>query len=443
MNDTIFALSTAEGRAGIAVLRVSGPQSADVVRRVTGKAVPEPRLAVHRIFSDPRNGDAIDDGLVLFFKAGASYTGEDSAEFHCHGGFAVVAAMLDMLSAQVDLRLAEPGEFSRRAFENGVLDLTQVEAVADLIDAETEAQRAQARRQMDGNLSIKTECWRKSLVRSLAHIEAEIDFPDEELPDGIGAAVRAPIADLKAEIEGHLADRSGERLRRGLEVAVVGPPNAGKSSFVNRLCGREAAIVTEIAGTTRDVVEVHLDFRGLPLTLADTAGLRETADIVEQEGVRRARARAAAADIVILLLDASIGAEDSGAVYEEIKADLTLINKSDLAGGKLGPQAVLEGLAISVKTGAGWSNAMVAMETIARRKVGSGSAPLITRARHRSAFEGCAESLGAFLDGAETLPPELLAEELRQAARALGRVAGAVDVEDLLDVVFRDFCIGK
>lgn len=438
MNDTIFALSTAEGRAGIAVLRLSGPKSADIVERVTGHPVPEARRASHRVFSDPKTSLAIDDGLVLFFEAGASYTGEASAEFHCHGGLAVVAAMLEMLGAEEGLRLAEPGEFSRRAFENGVLDLTQVEAVADLIDAETEAQRAQARRQMGGNLSIKTEGWRKTLVHSLAHIEAEIDFPDEDLPDGIGAAVRQPIADLKAEIESHLANKAGERLRRGLDVAVIGPPNAGKSSFVNRLCGREAAIVTEIAGTTRDVVEVHLDFRGYPLTLADTAGLRDTDDVVEKEGVRRATARAEEADIVILLRDAAAKAAEEGAAsYKAIEADLTFANKVDLVEADEG------GLALSVKTGEGWDTAMAALENIVKSKVTGAAAPLITRARHREAFAECVQGLEVFLSGTETLPPELLAEELRQAARSLGRVAGTVDVEDLLDVVFRDFCIGK
>lgn len=438
-DDTIFALSTAEGRAGIAVLRVSGPRSAEVVQRVTGKDVPVPRLASHRVFRHPKTAAVIDDGLVLFFEEGKSYTGEASAEFHCHGGLAVVAAMLDMMGAEEGLRLAEPGEFSRRAFENGVLDLTQVEAVADLIDAETEAQRMQARRQMGGNLSLKTEAWRKALVRSLAHIEAEIDFPDEELPEGIGAAVRAPVAELKAEIESHLANKAGERLRCGLDVAVIGAPNAGKSSFVNRLCGREAAIVTEIAGTTRDVVEVHLDFRGYPLTLADTAGLRETEDVVEQEGVRRAKARATEADIVILLKDAAARGDS---LYADIHADLTFHNKSDLATGGRGEEA--EGvLALSIKTGEGWEAGMAALEEIVKGKVTAPASPLITRARHREAFEECVRGLTVFLDGADVMPHELLAEELRQAARALGRVAGTVDVEDLLDVVFRDFCIGK
>lgn len=432
--DTIFALSTAEGRAGIAVLRISGPLSAHTVEQITKKPAPSPRQAAHRLFYRPGTETVVDDGVVIFFKGPASYTGEDSAEFHCHGGLAIVSTMLDALAAQPGLRMAEAGEFSRRAFENGKLDLTQVEAVADLIDAETEAQRAQAQRQYGGALSAETEKWRETLVRAMAHMEAEIDFPDEDLPEGVAEKVRGPVAELKSTIEEHLKNKSGERLRRGLDVAIIGAPNAGKSSFLNRLTGREAAIVTSVPGTTRDIVEVHLDFRGLPLTLADTAGLRSTEDIVEAEGVRRAAARAENADLVILMVDAG-----KSETMDEIQPDLTLYNKVDETSADIPAGAY----GISVKTGTGWEDAMAALENTARAKLDTATAPLITRTRHRAAFTECAGSLGRFLEMHGIAPPELAAEELRQAARALGRVAGTVDVEDLLDVVFRDFCIGK
>ncbi|HWA91288.1 MAG TPA: tRNA uridine-5-carboxymethylaminomethyl(34) synthesis GTPase MnmE [Rhizomicrobium sp.] len=422
--DTIYALSSAPGRAGVAVVRVSGPDAARAVEGLTGRPAPPPRQAALR-----RIG-GVDRGLVLFFAGPASFTGEDMAEFHVHGGRAVVEALLEALRRFG--RPAEPGEFTRRAVANGKLDLTQAEAIADLIEAETEAQRRQALRQYDGALSALYEGWRAALIRAGAWAEAAIDFSDEELPEDTIAQTRAAVADIAAEIRKHLDDQGrGERLRDGLHIAVVGPPNAGKSSLVNALARRAVAIVAETAGTTRDVIEVRMDLGGYLVTIADTAGLRETSDAIEAEGVRRALARAEAADLVLLLLDAN-----ADAAPPDIRADLVVWNKSDLKRRS-------DGLSLSLKTGEGLDALLARLTAMIRDRLDApGEAPALTRKRHRYALE---EALRA-LDGALVAPavrPELLAEEIRLALRALGRITGRVDIEELLDVVFKDFCIGK
>ena len=306
---TLFALSSAPGRAGVAVIRISGPAAGAALCALMGRTdPPAPRLATRARFRDPDSGEPLDDGLALWFPAPHSFTGEDVAELHGHGGRATVAALLDALSRRPGLAPAEPGAFTRRAFEAGKLDLTAVEGLADLIDAETAAQRRQALRQMDGALARLTEDWRDRLMRALAHLEATIDFSDEDLPETLMSSLLAEVGALASEITAHLAQPPrGERLRDGVHVAVLGPPNAGKSSLVNALARREAAIVSAIAGTTRDVVEVHLDLGGYPVVLADTAGLRESADVIEQEGVRRAHARAEVADVRLVLLDGATG----------------------------------------------------------------------------------------------------------------------------------------
>ena len=433
---TIFALASAPGRAGIAVLRLSGARVHRTLLALIGK-IPIPRRATRAQFRDPDNGELIDDGVVLFFPAPHSYTGEDVAEFHVHGSRAVIAALLDLLGRREALRLAEPGEFTRRAFENGKLDLTEAEAVADLIAAETAAQRRQALRQLDGALGALYEDWRARLMRALARLEAEIDFPEEGLPPDISAGIRGDVASLGAEIEAHLDDRHrGERLRDGVSIAILGPPNAGKSSLLNALARRDIAITSAIAGTTRDVIETRLDLGGYPVLLADTAGLRVSADSIEQEGVRRALARAEAADLRLIILDAT---------RPEATVDLALIdgdavivvNKTDLA-----PDAPIAAgaLGLSVATGAGMGALLARLTEEVAKRAGDGGAPLITRARHREALLQCAAALARF--PLATLP-ELAAEDLRQAARALGRITGRVDVEDMLDVIFREFCIGK
>jgi tRNA modification GTPase len=433
---TIFALASAPGRAGIAVLRLSGPRVHRTVLAVAGQA-PVPRRATRVRFRDPDSGELIDDGVVLYFPAPHSYTGDDVAEFHVHGSRAVIAALLEMLGRREGLRLAEPGEFTRRAFENGKLDLTEAEAVADLVEAETAAQRRQALRQLDGALGTLYEDWRSRLMHALARIEAEIDFPEEGLPPDLWAGIRGDIAALAGEIAAHLDDgRRGERLRDGVSVAILGPPNAGKSSLLNALARRDIAITSAIAGTTRDVIEARLDLGGYPVLLADTAGLRESADTIEREGVRRALARAEAADLRLIVLDATRPGETVDPRLLDDDA-LVVLNKIDAQSGR----GIDSALGISVKTGAGMDALLTRLtEEVAKRAGNSGGAPLITRARHRAALQDCAAALAGF---ASATLPELAAEDLRQAARALGRITGRVDVEDMLDIVFREFCIGK
>jgi tRNA modification GTPase len=426
MGDTIFAPATAAGPAGIAVIRISGPRAGDALRALAGR-LPKPRHATRAKFRT--KGEALDDGLALWFPAPASFSGEDMAELHLHGGRATVAAALAALSAMDGLRLAEPGEFTRRAFDNGKLDLTAVEGLADLVAAETEAQRRQALRQLEGALSALYEGWRAELLRILAWAEAELDFPDEK-PNvhGMNDKIRGILSRIILHLEDH---RRGERLRDGIQIAILGPPNVGKSSLLNALARREAAIVAATAGTTRDVIEVHLDLAGYPVTLADTAGLREAASDIEAEGMRRALARAESADIKLVLFEAGKPVGAASKLLDD--RAIRVFNKIDLARAR-GP------FAISVKTGEGLDE-LIAEVT---RRVGTlaelGDGPALTRARHREALVECRAALERALAAAQ---PELAAEDLRLAVRALGRITGRVGVEDVLDVIFRDFCIGK
>ena len=447
MTDTIFAIATAAGKAGIAVLRLSGPESGPALARLIGGPIPAPRRAVLRTFRDPKDGEAIDTGLALWLPGPGSFTGEDMAELHVHGGRAVAAAMLRSMGSLPGLRLAEPGEFSRRAFENGKLDLTAVEAIADLVNAETAAQRRQAQQQLSGALGAIYEGWRERLLRCQAHLEAAIDFPDEGLATDASGAMLREILGVSGEIAQHLDDnRRGERLREGLSVAVVGPPNAGKSSLLNWLVRRDAAIVSATAGTTRDVIEVHLDVGGFPVVVADTAGLRASTDDVEAEGVRRALARAASADLRIVVLDATTWPALDSEVAAQIDSNaIAVLNKTDLTGamGNLAAEGVVV-LPVSVKTGAGLDGLLRRLEAEVARRLEVGATPVLTRERHRAALEECRAGLVRAAGGfGENALPELVAEDLRLAVRALGRITGKVDVEDMLDVVFREFCIGK
>jgi len=429
-------------------VRISGPDAERALRRLAGKP-PRPREAALRIL---RSADdrILDQALVLWFPGPRSYTGEDCAELHLHGGRAVVEAVLSELAA-LGLKPAEPGEFTRRAFQNGKLDLSQAEAVADLVDAETEAQRYQALDQLDGALGRKYEAWRQQLVDALAYLEAAIDFPDEDLPEDVAARARPPIEALERDLAAALADAArGERVRDGWRIAVVGAPNAGKSSLFNALVRREAAIVTEQPGTTRDVIEASLVLDGYRVLLADTAGVRETADIIEAEGVRRARAWAQDAAVRLWVVDAS--AEDGS--WREAQAvvapgDILVLNKSDRPRGRDGEDAGawaaghgVETLEVSVRKELGLN----ALEDRIRGRLvdalTGAEFPAVTRERHRlrltEAHEHIQRGLLALDRG-----PELAAEDLRLAARSLGRVAGRVDAEDILDVVFANFCIGK
>jgi tRNA modification GTPase len=442
-SDTIYAPATAPGRAAIAILRISGPEAGPALAAVIGH-LPPPRTARRVRVRDPDGCEALDDGIALWFPGPHSATGEDVGELHLHGSRAVLAAVMAALRRH-GLRLAEPGEFTRRALLNGKLDLTQAEAVADLTAAETEAQRRQALRQLDGALGTLYRGWGDRLLRLLAHLEAAIDFPDEDLPPEIEAAVALQTDALAMEIEAHLADRHrGERLRDGVAVAIVGPPNAGKSSLLNQLARREAAITSPVAGTTRDVIEVALDLSGYPVVLADTAGLRETGDAVEQEGLRRALARAEAAELRLFVFDAAHPEALAGAGRWPGPDTLLVANKIDLRPDWLdGRSRPAEGgdriFGVSALTGAGVPELVEALSARIANMY-DGTAPLLTRARHREALERAADALRRSL--AAPLP-ELRAEDLRLAWRSLGRITGQVDVEDLLDVIFADFCLGK
>lgn len=441
MEATIYALSTGSGRAGLAVIRVSGPAAGEILAGLLGGDLPRPRRAHRSVFRQPETGAPLDDGLALWFPAPSSYTGEDVAELHIHGGRAVISAMLEAVGRFSTTRLAEPGEFTRRAFLNDKMDLTSVEGLADLIDAETEAQRRQALRQAQGALGAVYESWRGRLMRVLAHVEAMIDFPDEELPEGLMGRSNYEISALEAELTQHIEDgSSGERLRSGVDIAIIGPPNAGKSSLLNLIAGREAAIVSETAGTTRDVIEVRMDLGGFAATILDTAGLREALEAIEAEGVRRARDRATEADVRIAVFDGSAPLSEDDTLYSE-GMTFTVVNKSDIADQTtafpVGDQGVF---LVSAKTGAGIEALMAALTTAVSGLCAGGDAPLITRARHR---EAALECLTALRRSQSAALPELMAEDLRQAMRALGRITGVFDVEDLLDIVFHDFCIGK
>jgi tRNA modification GTPase len=434
--DTIFALSSAPGRAGIAVLRVSGPGAGLAMQHLTQRSIPEPRRATLRRLVE--GGDEIDQALVLWFPAGSSFTGEDVAEFHVHGGRAVVEAALGALGRIAGLRPAEPGEFTRRAVEHGKFDLTQAEALADLIDAETEGQRKQALRQYEGALAALYDDWRVRLLHAAAWAEAGIDFAEEDVPQDVLARARKDAAGIFAEIQQHLDDsRRGEIVREGLYLTVIGPPNAGKSSLVNALVHRDVAIVAATPGTTRDIVEVRLDLAGYPVVVADTAGLREAAEAVEAEGVRRALERAAAADIVVLVVDGSSAEPFAGLSEATVgAADLVVRNKADLPW-----PAPSTDIRVSTVTGEGLDALVEALADLARARLDSPrESPPLTRARHRHALIEAANALGRAL---KTDEPELMAEDLRLALRALGRITGRVDIEELLDVIFKDFCVGK
>lgn len=447
-DQTIFALASGRGRAGVAVVRVSGPHAGGALVRLAGP-LPPPRRARRARISDG-GAETLDEGLVLWFPAPASFTGEDVAELHVHGGRAVIDGVLMALGRCPDLRLAEPGEFSRRAFANGKMDLTAAEGLADLVDAETEAQRRQALRQMDGGLADLYGGWRLRLVGALAHLEAAIDFADEDLPGDPEAVARTAAAALAGEIAEHLDDgRRGERLREGIDIAIVGPPNAGKSSLLNALVGRAAAIVSPHPGTTRDVIEVALDLGGYPVVLADTAGLRTGGDVVEREGVARAQHRARTADIRLVVLDGALWPlADDEAIALADRESLLVVSKRDLIGGGASADRVAiggrEALAVSASTGVGLDVLVMTLQALVRARFDMSAEPALSRERHRLALLACRDALARVAGpGSGAPPPELMAEDLRLAADALGRITGVVDVEEILDHIFRDFCIGK
>jgi tRNA modification GTPase len=452
--DTIFALSSGRPPAAIAVVRISGPRAGAALERLIGR-MPAPRQAALARVRDPASGEVIDEALALWFPGPNSETGEDTAEIQLHGGRAVIAGVLSALGRLEGMRPAEPGEFTRRAFENGRLDLTAVEGLADLIAAETEAQRRQAYRQLKGLLGDRAESWRGRLIQALALVEARIDFSDEaDVPEDLLAPALAIVRSLRDEMAAALAGAArGERLRDGLVVAIAGPPNAGKSTLLNRIARREAAIVSPIAGTTRDVIEVHLDLDGYPVTMLDTAGIRESDDPVEREGVRRARDRAAGADLVLWVVDARERLTENSTPSVPGSANVWLIaNKADLISDEQKSTYEHEFADLSkLKTSVFVLSAMIdkdmnqVMESLseyARAFFGTESS-LVARERQRLLLGSAAAALARAISSESAGSEDIIAEELRAAAAALGRLTGRVNVEDILDVIFRDFCIGK
>ncbi len=451
-SDTIYALASATGKSGVAVVRVSGARVREVISNFTSleKYVPRetylakiynpnieichPRLdrgSRESTLGDSRlrgnDGTQIDHGLVIFFDNPNSFTGEDVVEFHVHGSYAVIDSLSKALS-DFGIRPAEAGEFSRRAFYNGKMDLTQMEGLADLIDSETSMQQAQALKQMSGVLEGLYEKWREGLVRSLALLEAYIDFPEEEIPEEVLNDTSELVDGLIDSIGNHLSDNRGEILRRGYNIAIVGKPNVGKSSLINYLAKREVAIVSDIEGTTRDRIEVKLDIAGYPVTLVDTAGIRDTDDIVEKEGVKRSLASIEDADLVLNLSDNN--EFDKVANNQEIQVR-TKVDKSDCASG------------ISVETGAGIEELLVEIQKRIKEKIQPKEEPVFTRERHRNALNSAVFSLNNYKQNKDNLPLELLCEDLRLSARALGSITGKIDVEEILDNIFSSFCIGK
>ncbi|BDX01129.1 tRNA uridine-5-carboxymethylaminomethyl(34) synthesis GTPase MnmE [Maricaulis maris] len=438
MNTTVYALATPAGRSGVAVIRLSGSGAGGMLDAIAGLPRPEPRQAALRVLWDSR-GRVLDRGLVLWFPGPASFTGEDCVEFHLHGGPAVIEAMLAAID-EAGGHPAEAGEFTRRAFENEKIDLTEAEGLADLIEAETEGQRAQALAQMSGSLRRLYEGWRERLITAMASIEGEIDFPDEDdVPDALSHTAHEPLSALIASMLAHLDDgRRGERIRTGFSIALIGAPNAGKSSLLNRLARRDAAIVTDIPGTTRDIVEVQLTLAGFPVVISDTAGLREAVDAIEAEGVRRALDRAEHADLRIGVADARSQEELQDLKGRLMEGDLLVLNKQDLAPGS-GSEGAYR---LSAKSGEGVAALEGRIESIVRDRLSAREMPALSRVRHRRSVEAALEALARCRDNL-ALAPELAGEDARLAVRALESLTGRVDVEDVLDRVFSQFCIGK
>ena len=442
--DTIFALSSGQDRAGVAVVRISGPAAAAVVSKVA-RVVATPRVAMRARLVDPNDGSPLDDALVLWFPAPKSFTGEDVVELHVHGGRAVVGGVLGALGQMPGCRLAEPGEFTRRAFEHGKIDLTEAEGLADLIAAETEAQRRLALRQLGGELHRTAERWRLELLRAQALVEAAIDFSDEgDVSQRAVDDAAALAAAVSVELQAALDDQNkGEILRDGFHVVIAGPPNVGKSSLINAIARRNAAIVSAEAGTTRDIVELQLNLGGLAVVLADTAGVRPAEGNVEKEGIRRGLARARTADLVLWVIDATNPVETMPAeLARERQTILRVINKSDLDRSYLHRADLNDRIAVSAVTGEGISGLKAKIAEAVKLRTRGGEASLITTVRHRQHIQGAADAIQDFQQGDKT-DLELRAEDLRRASHDMGRLVGRVDAEEILGEIFGRFCIGK
>jgi tRNA modification GTPase len=442
---TIYALSTGPGISGVAVIRVSGKETESVIKKLTGKDLPAPRIATLRKINNINTSELIDEGIILWFPGPHSYTGEDMAEFHVHGSKAVIDALHSSIKEINNCRLAEPGEFTKLAFQNGKINLLKAESIADLISAETEIQRKQAIKIMNGVSSDKFNSWREKLLKILSHVEAKIDFPDEELPKDILVKIKKTSDQISGEIKKTLDDQKvGERIREGFKIAIVGPINAGKSSLINYLSKREVAIVSEIAGTTRDVIETHLNLDGYPVIVSDTAGIRESKNEIEKKGIKLALKKAEEADLRLVVIEPN-NLDFTGFLKDIFDENsILIINKSDLSNVNLSDQIKkLEHVLISIKNN---SNLDILIKKIKKKlheKFISYEDILITRERHRQHLEQCLYHLENFKEKKSSLDFDKAAEDLRLATRHLGMIVGKVDVEEILGSIFNDFCIGK
>ena len=442
---SIYALSSGPGVSGVAVIRISGSEASNVIKLLTGKKVPEPRKATLRKINNINTSELIDEAIIIWFPGPQSYTGEDMAEIHVHGGKAVVLSLQNEISKIENCRLAEPGEFTKLAFQNGKINLLKAESIADLISAETEIQRLQAVKIMRGKSSEKFNELREKLLKILSFVEAKIDFPDEDLPEDNLKKIKEESAGALNEINKILNDQKvGEIIREGFKIAIVGPTNAGKSSLLNNLSNREVAIVSEIAGTTRDVVETHLNIDGYPVIISDTAGIRESKDEIEKKGIRLSLKKAENADLKLVVVDAK-SIDLSGFLNDLLKNDAILVvNKSDLIKDKLDPEILkLNHVLISLKDNSNIDELIKKIKNYLRDKFITEEDILITRERHRQHLVQCADHLKNFLDKNSKKDFDKAAEDLRLATRHLGMIVGKVDVEEILGSIFNDFCIGK
>jgi len=442
---TIYALSSGPGISGIAVIRVSGAETAKVIKQMTGEDLPTPRMATLRKFNKNGSKEMIDEGVVIWFPGPKSYTGEDLAEFHVHGSRAVIKAMHLAISKIKNCRLAEPGEFTKRAFQNGRINLLKAESIADLITSETEIQRNQALKIMSGSSSDKFNSWRDKLLKILSHVEAKIDFPEEDLPKNIIKEIQNTSNGILSEIKKTLNDQKvGERIREGFKIAILGPPNSGKSSLLNYLSKRDVAIVSEIAGTTRDVIETHLNLDGYPVIISDTAGIRNSKNEIEKKGIKIALKRAEDADLKLVIVSAKNA--DITTVLKKLltKNSILVANKSDLVKGKLNSKfKKYEHILISIKKDSNLNKLITKIKTKLKNKFTTTEDILITRERHRQNLINCVQHLEKFQKKKTSQDFDKAAEDLRLATRHLGMIVGKVDVEELLGSIFNDFCIGK
>ncbi len=442
---TIYALSSGPGVSGVAIVRISGNEASDVIKSLTGKEIPKPRVATLRKINNINTSELIDEGLIIWFPGPESYTGEDMAEIHVHGGKAVILAVQKEISKNKNCRLAEPGEFTKLAFQNGKINLLKAESIADLISAETEIQRLQAARIMRGKSSQKFNVLREKLLKILSFVEAKIDFPEEDLPKENLKKIKQESLNVLNEINKILNDQKiGEIIREGFKIAIVGPTNAGKSSLLNNLSNREVAIVSEIAGTTRDVVEAHLNIDGYPVIISDTAGIRDSKDEIEKKGIKLSLNKAENADLKLVVVDAK-SIDLSGFLNDLLKSNaILIINKSDLLKEKLDPKILkLNHVLISLKDNLNIDLLISKIKNILKNKFIIEEDILITRERHRQHLVQCGDHLKNFLDKNDKKDFDKAAEDLRLATRHLGMIVGKVDVEEILGSIFNDFCIGK